>query len=175
MSDKKCWYFCQNKLSSKFLCKKISWWKFLWLENTSTSNYPKIIQKKIHIYSNLLIIISKWKLTNNFQRNYNIWSSKFSSQILVSCAVLFQFSWFHSQIQMGNKSFFFSSFFWIRYQFCWITFQNRQCTKIMRTTSRRARCSKQIHSFFTKTMDNANIYWPHLVLFKTNKYSAWII
>ena len=54
------------------------------------------------------------KLTKNFPKYYReiikTWGSKFSCQALVPSAILSQFLWFHSQIQIGNKSVSFSSF-----------------------------------------------------------------
>ena len=40
----------------------------------------------------------------------NTWSIEFSCQTLVPSAILSQFLWFNSQIQIGNKSVFFPSF-----------------------------------------------------------------
>ena len=67
--------------------------------------------KKFLFYSNVQI---NKKLTKNVLKYYreiiSTWSRESSCQTLVSSAVLFQFSWFNSQIQIGNKSVFFSSF-----------------------------------------------------------------
>ena len=66
---------------------------------------------KFLFYSNVQI---NKKLTKNVLKYYreiiSTWSREFSCQTLVSSAILFQFSWFNSQIQIGNKSVFFSSF-----------------------------------------------------------------
>ena len=54
------------------------------------------------------------KLTKCFLKYYgeiiNAWGSKFSCQALVQSEILSRFLWFNSQIQIGNKSDFFSSF-----------------------------------------------------------------
>ena len=54
------------------------------------------------------------KLTKTFPKYYreiiNTRDSKFSCQTLVASAILSQFLWFSSQIQIGNKSVLFSSF-----------------------------------------------------------------
>ena len=86
------------------------------------------------------------KLTKSFSKYYreiiSTWGSKFSCQTLVPSAILSQFLWFNSQVQIGNKSVFFSSFL-KKDQFCWITVQNRRCSKTMEATSRRVWSSKQ--------------------------------
>ena len=62
-------------------------------------------------YSNLKV---NKKLTNSFPKYYreiiNTCGNKFSCQTLVPSAVLSQFLWFNSQIEIGNKSVFFPSF-----------------------------------------------------------------
>ena len=62
-------------------------------------------------YSNLKV---NKKLTKSFPKYYrgiiNTWGSKFSCQTFVRSAILAQFLWFNSQIQIGNESVFFSSF-----------------------------------------------------------------
>ena len=54
------------------------------------------------------------KLTKSFPKYYreiiNTWGSKFSCQTLVPSAILSQFLWFNSQVQIGSKSVFFSFF-----------------------------------------------------------------
>ena len=53
-------------------------------------------------------------LTKSFPKYYreiiNTWGGKFSCQTLVPSAILSQFLWFNSEIQIGNKSVFFPSF-----------------------------------------------------------------
>ena len=71
----------------------------------------KSLGQKFVFHSNLKV---NKKLTKSFPKSYreiiNTWGSKFSCQILVPSAILSQFLWFNSQIQLGNKSVFFSSF-----------------------------------------------------------------
>ena len=71
----------------------------------------KSLGKKFVFHSNLKV---NKKLTKSFPKYYreiiNTWGSKFSCQTLVPSAILFQFLWFNSQIQIGNKSVFFPSF-----------------------------------------------------------------
>ena len=71
----------------------------------------KSLGKKFVFHSNLKV---NKKLTKSFPKYYreiiNAWGSKFSCQALVPSAILSQFLWFNSQIQIGNKSVFFSSF-----------------------------------------------------------------
>ena len=71
----------------------------------------KSLGKKFVFHSNLRV---NKKLTKSFPKYYReinyAWGSKFSCQALVPSAILSQFLWFNSQIQIGNKSLFFSSF-----------------------------------------------------------------
>ena len=71
----------------------------------------KSLGKKFVFHSNLKV---NKKLTKSFLKYYreiiNAWGSKFSCQTLVPSAILSQFLWFNSQIQIGNKGVFFSSF-----------------------------------------------------------------
>ena len=71
----------------------------------------KSLRKKSVFHSNSKV---NKKLTKSFPKYYreviNTWGSKFLCQTLVPSAILSQFLWFNSQIQIGNKSVFFSSF-----------------------------------------------------------------
>ena len=71
----------------------------------------KSLGKMSVFHSNLKV---NKKLTKSFPKYYreiiNTWGSKFSCQTLVPSAILSQFLWFNSQVQIGNKSVFFSSF-----------------------------------------------------------------
>ena len=104
------------------------------------------------------------ELIKNFPKYYretiNTWGSKFSCQALLSSATLSQFLWFSSQIQIGNRNVFVSSFSGQNIDFVGKLFKNRKCSKIMGTNSRRVWSSKytevevdSTNSFFTKTMD----------------------
>ena len=71
----------------------------------------KSLGKKFVFHSNLKV---NKKLAKSFLKYYseitNTWGSKFSCQTLVPSVILSQFLWLNSQIQIGNKSVFFSSF-----------------------------------------------------------------
>ena len=71
----------------------------------------KSLGKKFLFHSNLKV---NKKLTKSFSKYYreiiNICGSRFSCQALVPSAILSQFLWFNSLIQISNKSLFFSSF-----------------------------------------------------------------
>ena len=71
----------------------------------------KSLGKKFVFHSNLKV---NKKLTKSFLKYYreiiNTWGSKFLCQTLEQSAILSQFLWFNSQIQIGNKGVFFSSF-----------------------------------------------------------------
>ena len=71
----------------------------------------KSLGKKFLFRSNLKV---NKKLTKSFPKYYreiiNSWGSKFSCQALVPSAILSQFLWFNSQIQIGNKRVLFPSF-----------------------------------------------------------------
>ena len=71
----------------------------------------KSLGKKFVFHSNLKV---NKKLTKSLPKYYreiiNACGSKFSCQTLVPSAILYQFLWFNSHIQLGNKSVFFSSF-----------------------------------------------------------------
>ena len=68
----------------------------------------KSLEKKVVFHSNLKV---NKKLTKNFPKyrreTINTWGRKFSCKTLVPSAILSQFLWFNSQIQIDNKSFFF--------------------------------------------------------------------
>ena len=71
----------------------------------------KSLGKTSMLHSNLKV---NKKLTKSFPKCYreiiNTWGSKFLCQTLVPSAILSQFLWFNSQIQIGTKGVFFSSF-----------------------------------------------------------------
>ena len=71
----------------------------------------KSLGKKLVFHSNLKV---NKELTKSFLKHYrdiiNLWGSKFSYQTLLPSAVLSQFLWFNSQIQIGNRSVFFPSY-----------------------------------------------------------------
>ena len=71
----------------------------------------KSLGKKFVFHSNFKV---NKKLIKSFPKYYreiiNTWGSKFSCQTLLPSAILSQFLLFNSQIQIGNKSVFFSSF-----------------------------------------------------------------
>ena len=76
-----------------------------------TRKYFHFILSINHLKVNLKV---NKKLTKNFPKYYreiiNTWGSKFPCQTLVPSAISSQFFWFSSQIRIGNKSVFFSSF-----------------------------------------------------------------
>ena len=104
-------------IAAKIINLQSSWIKRLFDENFHDWKIlplpiiHKSLGKKFVFHSNLKV---NKKLTKSFPKYYreiiNTWGSKFSCQTLVPSAILSQFLWFNSQVQIGNKSVFFSSF-----------------------------------------------------------------
>ena len=110
-----------SRLKNINITAKISSLQSSWIKRLFKGNFHdwkilplhiihKSLGKKFVFYSNLQI---NKKLTKNFPKYYKettTWGSKFSRQTLVPSVISSQFLWFNSQIQIGNKSVFFSSF-----------------------------------------------------------------
>ena len=94
-------------LDKKLLDENFHDWKLLPLHIIYKS-----LGKKFVFHSNLKV---NKKLTKSFPKYYreiiNTWRSELLCQTLVQSAILSQFLWFNSQIQIGNKSVFFYFFF----------------------------------------------------------------
>ena len=104
-------------IDAKISSLQSSWMKRLFDENFHNWKIlplhiiHKSLGKKFVFHSNLKV---NKKLTKSFPKYYgeiiNTWGSKFSCQTLVPSAILSQFLWFTTQVQISNKSVFFSSF-----------------------------------------------------------------
>ena len=70
----------------------------------------KLLGKNFVFHSNLKVYKKLKKSFSKYYRVINSWGSTFSCRTLLSSAILSQFLWFNSQIELGNKSVFYSSF-----------------------------------------------------------------
>ena len=112
-----------SELKNVNIAAKVSSLQSSWIERLFDENFHdwkilplhiihKSLGKKFVFHSNLKV---NKKLIKSFPKYYreiiNTWGNKFSCQTLVPSAILSQFLWFNSQIQIGNKSVFFPFFF----------------------------------------------------------------
>ena len=79
-----------------------------WIKRLFNGNFYGWKILPLHII--LKSLGKKFVFSKYYREIINTWGSKFSCKTLVSSAILSQFLWFNSQIQIGNKSAFFSSF-----------------------------------------------------------------